>query len=192
VFLAIRFWFISYVSQLMKPDGGRGSRRPFGTRSGVFVFLNVRFDHVALLICLHKCKRLHRPDGQDLMDAGIGRVIHRISEEEFDCEGKERPWERTRARPDGRAVSANFSKTHEWLGDGLIRMEEDLTSSSPQMKRPEVPGAIVPGPLIADAPSSGADDMQFGLGHGSFESEQEPIVKESRCRVHLRHRSKYQ
>jgi hypothetical protein len=61
-------------------------------------------------------------------------------------------------------------------------MEEDLTILFPPEKaNREASAQLSPGGLIANASfESGTDDMQFSLGHGSFESEKEPIVKESR------------
>ncbi len=74
-----------------------------------------------------------------------------------------------------------FEDTVNGFGDSLIRMEEDFAVIFPPEKaNREASSQLSPGGLIADASlESGTDDMQFSFGHSSFQSEKEPIVKES-------------
>ena len=140
--------------------------------------------HIALLICFTiSVSACIDRIGQDLMDAGISWGDPSNLGRGIGLGGKGKSL-RAEPEPD-LADRARFSELFEdamnGFGDGLIGMEEDFAILiTPEEANGEASAQLSPCGLIADASfEPGADNVEFGLGHGSFQSEQQPIIEES-------------
>jgi hypothetical protein len=66
-------------------------------------------------------------------------------------------------------------------GNGFLGVQQHFAVGHPRRRRRAVRAAVRRGRFVAYAGvEPGADDVQFGLGHGSFKSEQQTVVEQRR------------